>query len=294
MTSSGLLRRFFDGLLPKMGLSLSADQTGTSAASGTTGAPTSSNGASSSHLFWQLPPTAQRTPLVEASVDIQVLDLPQRPALFFWALQASFQKGGRTAGAGHLGLQFYPEHPHNGALNWGGYYGPDSSQSGELAGSPLRLPSTPGNPNTGDYQWTGRRAYRYRIFQSPEQGWRGSITDLETGEETVIRDLWCEGDRLSDLMVWTESFADCDDPATTVRWSNFCALTNEGERVSAAALRVNYQSIGNGGCVTSNCLKDPRPDGTTSVLQQTGVHRSTPQDSIVDLSSAEPISRGKR
>lgn len=241
-----------------------------------------------------MPAISPDVQMVEAFVDIEIIGPPRGQALFFWALQATFKSQGRSLGAGHLGLQFYPAHPGNGALNWGGYHSEGSNQSGELPGSVLRLPSAPNNANTGDYSWVPSHSYRYRIYRSPERGWRGSVTDLQTGHETVVRDLWCEGDELADLMVWTEAFADCDDPPTEVRWSNFTAITHDGDQLLASSLRVNYQSVHDGGCITSNSLSAPGPDGTPCVLQQTGVPRTTTQGSTLELPADGAIRRGKR
>ena len=72
------------------------------------------------HLYWNVAPT--EATVVEASVVLEVINLPQVAATYFWALQASFTDAdGTNQGAGHLGLQWYPPHPHSRAVNWGGY-----------------------------------------------------------------------------------------------------------------------------------------------------------------------------
>jgi hypothetical protein len=86
-----------------------------------TGPPTSSNGASSFHLFWDVAPK----PLIEVAATIEVIEPPTVDKLYFWALQANFQDGrdghARRGGA-HFGLQYHPAHPGGGAVNWGGYH----------------------------------------------------------------------------------------------------------------------------------------------------------------------------
>lgn len=273
MGLTDLLRRF----LSQTVIAASPARTGTS------GTPSSSNGASSSHLFWQLPILEPGEKIIKAEADIEIMRLPERERLFFWALQATFSRSGQQLGAGHLGLQFYPAHPGNGAVNWGGYYGSGSSETGELPGSDLRLQSTPGNPNTGDYLWTAGHRYRYRIDRSPERGWRGSIIESATGSETVIRDLLCDGDELTNLMVWTEAFADCDDPPTAARWSNLRVTTNHGRELTVDAVRVNYQSLADGGCITSDCAQEESEGAVTGITQRTGVPRTTAQGSVLSL-----------
>ncbi|MGF1596113.1 MAG: hypothetical protein ACFCVK_04160 [Acidimicrobiales bacterium] len=213
-----------------------------------TGPPTSSNGASSFHLFWDVPPT----PLTEVGATIEVIEPPTVAQLYFWALQTSFETGGRRTGGAHFGLQHHPAYPDGGAVNWGGYH----SGGGELEGSVSALPSALDNVNTRTYRWYPRRRYRYRIHRSPERGWRGTITDLSSGGDTMVRDLWVEGDHLVAPMVWTEAFAHCDHPPAAVRWSDLEAVTVDGRTVAVETVRVNYQSHPDGGCANTDIAVD--------------------------------------
>lgn len=214
----------------------------------TVGPPTSSNGASSFHLSWEVPPV----PLIEVAATFQVLEPPTVPMLYFWALQVSFMNGHARTGGAHFGLQYHPRYPDGGAVNWGGY----ADRGGELDGSSSKLPSALNNPNTRTYRWQPGRAYRYRVHRSPERGWRGSITDLESGADTVVRDLWPEADSLLNPMVWSEVFAHCDHPSVAVRWSDLEARAVDGELVRASAVRLNYQTFSDGGCANSNTSVD--------------------------------------
>lgn len=234
------------------------------------GRPTSSNGASSMHAFWQVP----AVPLVETSAVFEVLTPPDGPWLYFWALQASFQHGSQPMGAGHFGLQHHPEYPADGALNWGGYH----HGGGELPGSTSPLGSAVGNANTSNFQWEPRRKYRYRISRSPDRGWRGSIVDLQTGDETVARDLWVDATHLSNPMVWSEVFAPCDGPTVAVAWSDLHGIDADGHRVNAESVRINYQSVGDGGC--SNTSVTSR-SGT--IVQTTNEQRTQPTGKILTL-----------
>ncbi len=232
------------------------------------------------HLSWQMPSTLADDPVTEVSVVARIEHAPEVERLFFWALQVSFLEGGKPFGAGHMGLQYHPDYPGGGAVNWGGYHGSASTGSGELPGSALNISSTLNNPNTGDYPWLPGRNYLYRIYRSPERGWRGSVTDTETGIETVIRDLWCPGSELGQIVVWTEAFAHCDEQSVSIQWSGFQAITRSGTILQPDGLRVNYQRVADGGCITTNSLLGSSP---SSASQVTGTTRTTKQGTVLPL-----------
>jgi hypothetical protein len=235
----------------------------------TTGRPPSANGASSFHLGWALP-----APAAAVSVTFEVLEAPSVPRLYFWALQADVGSAAGRAGGAHLGLQWHPEHPGSTAVNWGGY----RSGGGELHGSTSTLSSATGNPNTRDLPWVPGRPYRLRIERVDDaqvpgglHAWRGSVRDLVDGELVVVRDLYMAGDRIVGATMWSEVFARCDEPSTTVRWSDPVAH-GAGEDMVIERVSVNYQSHADGGCANTNSWTDA--DG---VLQRTAVERTTPQ-----------------
>lgn len=196
------------------------------------------------HVFWGM----GALPLVDVVATIVVERPPIGADLCFWALQVDFVDHTQSLGAGHFGLQHHAGYPGAAALNWGGYH----RGGGELEGSISTLGSAVGNRNTSNYRWQAGVAYRYRIRRSPERGWRGSITDLSTGVETVARDLWIEADHLAQPMVWTECFAPCDAPSVSVVWSDLAARTTEGEVVTPTGPTVNYQSFEDGGCTNTS------------------------------------------
>ncbi len=238
---------------------------------GTRGRPRSGNGASSFHLVWVVP----EGPWVEAEAALEVVEPPSTPDLVFWALQASFvdppSLGGRRHGGGHLGLQWYAAHPGSTAVNWGGY-GPDGR---ELSGSPSSLPSATGNRNTRDFAWRAGRRYRLGIAAAPTGGWRGTVID-DAGEGTIVRDLHAGGTRLDGLVVWSEVFADCDVPAGVVRWTGLRVRDDRGAWVDVARVRVEYQAVADGGCVTT----DARVVGD-AFEQRTDVVRGTPPGTVL-------------
>lgn len=241
---------------------------------GTTGRPPSGNGASSLHLFWDVPPGAWTA----AEVTLEVVEPPTVPKLYFWALQVSFSDRGRSGGGGHLGLQWHREHPGMTAVNWGGY----GADGRELTGSTSVLPSATGNVNTRDYPWVPGRPYLLRVAPSPEPGaWRGSITDLEAGVTTHVRDLHAPGTTIDGPMVWSEVFADCDEPATAVRWSGLTLEAADGRRATVGGVRVNYQALAEGGCVTTDASVESgdRP----GFVQRTGTTRVTRQGESLRL-----------
>jgi hypothetical protein len=256
----GWLRRLIDG---------SGDATRWD---GTAGRPTTSNGASSLHLFWSVPRSA---PAVAVEAVIEVVEPPTVAALYFWALQVSFAGPRGDGGGAHLGLQWFDRHPGSTAVNWGGY----RSTGGELDGSTSALVSTAGNVNTRDYAWRPRVPYRLRVEHAGDgpgstTAWRGTVTDLDAGVTTVVRDLWAPGDHLVSPMVWSEVFAACDDPATAVRWSDLAVIDANGERTSVNRVQVNYQRVGDGGCVTTTSEVGPTPG---SFVQRTGSVRRAAQ-----------------
>lgn len=234
------------------------------------GAPTSSNRASSFHLSWDI----ASQPLVEVSAVCEVIEPPTVPMLYFWAMQVSFMNGRSRIGGAHFGLQFHPDYPGNGAVNWGGY----RDGAGELEGSVSELPSALNNINTRTYPWQPGRRYKHRVYRSPERGWRGSITDLETGVETVVRDLWVEADSLSSPMVWSEVFAHCDHPSAAVRWSELSGINTGGEVLTARSARLNYQTHADGGCANTNTSLDG-----VGFVQRTNAARANPTGSQLSL-----------
>lgn len=263
MTSAGRLGRWWRRLAARDGSSFD----------GTRGRPRSANGASSSHLVWLVPPGRWS----EAEAGLEVVEVPAVPALVFWALQASFvdgSEGGRRHGAGHLGLQWYPAHPGSTAVNWGGY-GPDGR---ELRGSASALPSATGNPNTRDLAWRPARPYRLRIAPAPDGGWRGTVVDASSGVETTIRDLHAGGTHLDGLVVWSEVFADCEAPAGVVRWGGLRVRGEDGRWVGVPRVRVGYQAVVDGGCVTTDATV-----AGDAFEQRTGVVRTTPPGTVLTV-----------
>jgi len=243
---------------------------------GMAGAPPSGNGASSFHLFWDVPPGSWTT----AEVTIEIVEPPTVPKLYFWAMQVGFADRGRSGGAGHIGPQGGSTHPGGTAINWGGY-GPDGR---ELDGSVSPLPSGSGNVNTRDFAWRARTPYRLRVrpllgaeaeaAQPAPAGrnlWRGEVIDLSTGVVTVIRELWAAGTAIESPMMWSEVFAACDDPSVVVRWSDPTVVNAQGESRAITSVRVNYQSLADGGCANTNVAADE-----VGFVQRTNTMRTTP------------------
>lgn len=236
----------------------------------TSGEPASANGASSLHLFWEAPPL----PYVEASVILEVLQPPQVRRLYFWALQVSFTREARHRGGAHLGLQWNPGFPGATAANWGGYA--PSEVGGLLAGSESPLPSSRNDVNTRDFPWEAGRRYRLAVSRAAESppgryAWRGTITDLESGAESLIRDLYSDGPHLAAPMVWTEAFARCEQPTVAARWSEPQLVLAEGRVVRPHRVRVNYQSRRDGGCDNTTVIADE-----LGIVQVTASERQTP------------------
>jgi hypothetical protein len=243
---------------------------------GHSGAPHSSNGASSFHLAWDLPAGEW----VEMRATLQVDVPPSTSALCFWALQVGFGNQGHECGAGHLGLQWHSGHPGKTAVNWGGY----DEDGTELRGSGSPLPSATGNVNTRDLAWVPGRRYQLRIRRPSDGGkapmghkaWRGEVLDDLTGAVDVVRELFSEGSHLSSAVVWTENFGSCDEPSTQIKWSGLEAVNVAGEVYEVDSVRVNYQALSAGGCVDTNSSIE---DG--ALVQRTSTTRLTEQGSVL-------------
>lgn len=238
------------------------------------GRPPSPNGASSFHLWWELP----KVPLATVSVVLEVLTPPQAPSLAFFAIQASFWSAANHEGGAHAGLQWNPRHPGNRAANWGGY----DERGSILSGTASLMPSAPDDPNTRDFGWETGARYRLTIgprlsgFHNPSR-WPARIEGLDTGEDVVIRQLLCPGDHLRSPVVWSELFAGCDDPPIEVRWSEPQAVDPEGATLRIDRARVTYQGFDQGGCTNTTVETDP--DG---LVQRSGTERLVPHETMID------------
>jgi hypothetical protein len=217
---------------------------------------------------------------------LEVLAVPEVPALVFWALQASFERAGRHGGAGHLGLQWYPAHPASTAVNWGGY----DASGVELTGSASALPSATGNVNTRDFAWSPGVGYELRIARASSStnpsssttgltAWRGSITDTRDASVVVVRDLFAAGDTLAAPVVWSEVFAGCDEPGGIVRWSDLELVDEGGNEARVTRVAVNYQALADGGCATTDVSVDDRG----GAVQATHTARRTRQGQLLEL-----------
>jgi hypothetical protein len=227
-------------------------------------------------------------PYQEVSAVLEIAPPPAVRKLYFWALQVSFVDRGRDLGAGHTGLQWHPAAPA-GAVNWGGYH---AGGGGVLDGTGSDLPPVDG-PHTRHYAWSPGRPYRFRVWSPGPGAWRSEVTDLTTGQATVIRDLLVPATGLANPVVWAEVFADCDDPPTEARWSRLEAFTGSGAGsgtgphmsayasagtaasddhvITATSVRLTYQSHADGGCANTLSYADG-----SSFVQATGVPAARP------------------
>jgi len=239
------------------------------------GSPSSSNGASSFHLWWDVPYGDR---LKSATITLEIARRPDLDRLVFFAMQVAFIKPG--GGGAHLGLQHHPGHPERSAVNWGGY----DPQGGLLSGSDSELPSMPDDVNTRDYRWHHGVPYRLSIERGDPMDdgwyrWRGSITDVETGTSTHVRDLYSAGAFLRAPVVWVESFAPCDAPRSEVRWSHASVVTETDDVLAVTAMRVDYQPHAAGGCTNTNSVLDGEV-----FVQRTGQLRTTKPGTTLAIS----------
>lgn len=208
---------------------------------------------SSFHLVWQV---ESEVPILAAEATLVVDADPTVDALYFWALQASFSDAARSFGGAHTGLQWNPRFPGFRAVNWGGYQ--DQRYGGAvLDGTESALPSSRGDRNTRDYPWRPRIPYRFRIERGSTAGfWAATVTDLDTGDTRLIRELECRGDRLTGVVMWSEVFAACDAPSVSVRWSDLVVEHSDGVRTPVQTVETRYQAIAAGGCPNTDSRVD--------------------------------------
>jgi hypothetical protein len=242
------------------------------------------------HLMWQLP--ADIGPVVAAWVTFELTEAPRVDELYFWALQATFEDAaGVDYGAAHTGLQWNPRHPKNGAVNWGGYPSEHSNWKKNLPGSEPTLPGFKDDPNTRNYPWQPHTPYRLSISAAPEttekhpRGWRASVRNLITGDHTVLRDLWAEGDRLTDLCTWTEWFCGCDDPTVAVTWTGFRVMTEDGTEHEPTGMFLNHPSDGNCTNVGHRIITQ-QPE--LVIEQRMNTVRELPHGTVVPIRLAPP------
>lgn len=237
---------------------------------GVLGKPQSGNGASSFHLYWKCPNVAY----LQVNATITVTNPPTVPKLYFWALQVNFESDNRKQGGAHFGLQHHSQYQNNGAINWGGYF----DLGGELEGTTSNLKSDLNNVNTRNYQWQSNIAYEYKIQKTSDGNWLGSITNLETGEQTHVRELFCDAEYITNPMVWTECFANHDDPSTTVAWSNLKAISTDGKEHKITSAEINYQKISDGGSANTNSYIHQ-----SSFIQQTNTQRTNLSQTSISI-----------
>jgi hypothetical protein len=90
-------------------------------------------------------------------------------------------------------------------------------------------------------------------------------------DDTLVRGLDAPGETLRDPMVWSEVFADCDDPAVSVCWSDLEVVTQSGRRIRIDSVVARYQSRQEGGCDNTSSGTDGK-----AFVQRTNAVRTSP------------------
>jgi hypothetical protein len=108
--------------------------------------------------------------------------------------------------------------------------------------------------------------------------WEGTITDLRSGEETLVRRLWSAGEFLRAPVAWTENFAPCDAPSFQVRWSDAAVATEDGKILPVATMRTDYQTYAAGGCTNTDTVVDG-----SAFVQTTSIGRTTRPGSALTI-----------
>jgi hypothetical protein len=95
-------------------------------------------------------------------------------------------------------------------------------------------------------------------------------------DDALVRLLDAPGDTLRDPIVWSEVFADCDDPAVSVRWSDLEVVTRSGRRLRIDSVTTRYQSRHDGGCDNTSSESDGQ-----AFVQTTNVVRGSPPGALL-------------
>jgi hypothetical protein len=77
-------------------------------------------------------------------------------------------------------------------------------------------------------------------------------------------------------MVWSEVFADCDDPAVAVRWSGLEVVTRSGRRLQIGSVVAQYQNRRDGGCDNTSSGTDGH-----AFVQETNTVRGSPPGALL-------------
>ncbi len=221
---------------------------------------------SSFHAWWQGLPNV---PIVSCAAKLNIGEIPTDDQLYFWAMQMTIcDSRGVGRGGMHTGLQHNPRFTQTGsrAVNWGGYV---EGTNTVLRGTDPSLPFFAGDPNTAGFAWEPNRNYWLRVYRDAH-GWVADITDLVTRHTTMIRRVFCDGDRLTNILVWAEIFAPCDHTPTSAKWSDFTVQTSDGSLYHPTFVRLTFP----GPCGNTNIAVD----GNGVVLQSSVVRTARDGD----------------
>lgn len=238
------------------------------------GAPTSGSGASAFYLWWDLP-YGER--LNEISVTLDVQRRPEVDRLVTFAVQAAFVKP--SGGSCHFGLQHQPEVDGRNAVLWNGY---------DAKGSLLEVrgdqQSSPANEDgSRAFEWSQGTPYRFTVERGEEEEdgrypWKGSITDLNSGESHIVCEILNSSPHLRAPVMYVESYSPCDGPGFEARWSNAVAVSTDGGVRTVQSMRVDYQPHAAGGCTNTNSTVEQG-----AFVQRVGQMRSTKPGSTIRL-----------
>ena len=156
------------------------------------------------------------------------------------------------------------------------------------------------SPNRPNYQWQTAREYYLRVFKSPKQNylaeeldsgsnqaageiaWRFTITDLTTGEVTVVRDLLVPNcavaGAMSDGSIGAEDSNTAHAPVADVPWDIRWSEPRANQRL-VASLTTNYSSGGDSLDNTNSRANDRvgfRQQSRTKRINASGVSLTHP------------------
>ncbi len=231
------------------------------------GFPTSSNGASSMRVLgW---PGGQSLRFRSASVVItpdvagaNALLAQPMPDLQFMAMQVSFYRSSDNAylGGAHAGIQINQNYPNNKAVNWGG-----GNLSGPVYSTNSDFANSGGDLGSWDGAWIPGVANVIVITEGAAPGVWDAFIATVTGPPVFekIGELNIPGsDIMGDLVLFYESFSECEQDPMSVRYWSLEIDINDGNggqpygTAYTGEMIANYQSYDNGGCTNTNIRED--------------------------------------
>ena len=239
-----------------------------------TGPPTSATGSSTASIFWggypSLPNTYERV-----TVDFRLNTTIGSTDPFQFALQTEFlNASGAPIGSGRLALQHIPAESPTGAVNLSGL---DVTGTSVLPVTPSNLTAIPAVPDSFVMAWVPNRWYQLSIARLRTSVFQAEVTDMLSGQVITVGEINPpNGESLSGVINWGESFEDCDYQQVCFEWKDPTLFSANSPTATPSTGLIDYLSYTAGGCSNTNtqkvgtglmqCFNAPRTNPAGAVL----------------------------